>query len=467
MSDDKDLRRITYRVLNAANSIVGTAFTVDRQSVLTCGHVVSAAVFGSLDRPVPDGTPVTLRSALSDENLHAKVRFSKTRTFDGPGKDIAVLDLLDDVEEEYFCWSRTKPIRGANVISFGYPTGYHPAGAVADGRWGDPVGGDWVQINGYTNQGAPVRGGMSGAPVLDQQTSCLVGIVTAADEATGVFQIIPFEQLCLITGPARLLFPVRPDQAHDVFDRLVRLDYVSQQQTIFGYKGRTPCALLIHGERNYGHLIVVRRILTAWNVRPQQIVPIDLGSLNPAPMATLVADLGHAFDIEPSKISLKAVLAKVLGRLKFGPVVLKAALGRATTSALLESFFHEFWQPLVIEACSAAGPASRNKLLLLLVDQGERNEDDWPPFPVFNEPDGWKPGSPITLPRLQKIPRDVIEMWLVNEASEILELMPFDVVAERINRFGNEGVPEYVFDAFCWLYGSRWSQEMGRCLKCA
>jgi hypothetical protein len=466
MPADADLRHIAYRVLNAAKEIVGTAFTVDRQSLLTCGHVLSAAVFGNLDTPVPEGTELTLRSAFSDENLHASVRFSKARTFEGPEKDIAVLDLLDDVEEEYFTWSRTKPHRGASVITFGYPIGYHPAGAVAGGKWGDPVGGDWVQINGYTNQGAPVRGGMSGAPVLDEQTSSLVGMVTTADEATGVFQIIPFGQLCKISEPARLLFPIRPDQSQDVFDRLLRLNYTLQQEAIFDFRGKTPCALLIHGERDFGHMILIRRILTAWGIRPQQIIPIDLGGLNPAPMIALATDLGRAFGIEPRKITLNAVLGKLLGKLRYGHVVLRASLGPATTADLLEAFLHQFWQPLVAQVCATTGTVGRNKLLLLLIDEGERHEG-WPPFPVACKAETWHAGIPINLPRLERIPRPVIELWLSSEAGEILELMPFDVVAERIDRFGNGGIPEYVFDAFCWLYGSRWRDEMGRCLKCA
>ena len=467
MPADDDLRRIAYRVLNAAKEIVGTAFTVDRQSLLTCGHGLSAAVFGDLDTPVPEGTELTLRSALSDENLRASVRFSRERTFEGQEKDIAVLDLLDDLEEEYFTWSRAKLQRGTSVITFGYPTGYHPTGAVAGGKWGDPVGGDWIQINGYTNQGVPVRGGMSGAPVLDEQTSSLVGMVTTADEATGVFQIIPFKHLCRVAEPARLLFPIRPNQGQDVFDRLLRLDYASQQETIFGFRGKSPCALLIHGERDFGHMILIRRILTAWGVRPPQILCIDLGGLNPAPMNALVADLGRAFDIEPRKISLNAVLGKLLGKLKYGHVVLRASLGPATTPELLETFFREFWQPLVAQARPEPGrPVARNKLLLLLIDEGPRQEG-WPPFPVAYKPETWHAGLPINLPRLQKIPRSVIELWLSSEAGEILELMPFDVVADRIDTFGDGGVPEYVFDAFCWLYGSRWRDEIGRCLRCA
>ena len=71
-------------------------------------------------------------------------------------------------------------------------------------------------INGYANEGAPVRGGMSGAPVLDQETSALVGMVTASNSERGVFQIIPFGLIRRVAENARLLFPIRPRGREEV-----------------------------------------------------------------------------------------------------------------------------------------------------------------------------------------------------------------------------------------------------------
>ena len=200
--------------------------------------------------------------------------------------------------------------------------------------------------------------------------------------------------------------------------------------------------------------MLVRRILAAWGIGTAQTIPIDLARLNPAPMDALAADLGRALRdiLDPRRTPLSSVIGRIAGKLRYGHVVLQTSLGYATTAELLKLFLQDFWRPLVEGAQATASPSiGDHKLLLLLVDDCERQEG-WPPFPVARELATWQAALPINLPRLERISKSVISAWLASEAAEIISLMPFEVVADRIYALGGEGIPEYVFDASAGLY---------------
>jgi hypothetical protein len=221
--------------------------------------------------------------------------------------------------------------------------------------------------------------------------------------------------------------------------------------------------MLIHGDRDFGQIIMARRILTAWGLGAVQPIPIDLARLQPSPMDALASELGRALGLEPKRANLQSVVTVIAKRLRFNHVVLQATLGLATTATLVEEFMKQFWEPLVEAANVTASGDGSNTLLLLLMDDCSR-QDGWPTFGVVDEVTLWNSAIPVNLPRLQKIPKEVISAWLASDATDILKLLPFDLVAERLYAHGSEGIPEHVFDVFCWLYSTRWQKEKQTCL---
>ncbi|MGW1209989.1 trypsin-like peptidase domain-containing protein [Streptomyces sp. NPDC002499] len=166
--------------------VVGAGVLVASRTVLTCAHVVEAAL--RLPRPrtgaAPKGRilldfPTTAQG--TPEPIHAHV------AEDGwlrspPAGDVAVLRL----ESEPPAGAVPAPLgscgtgTGESVAVYGYPSG------VPDGIWarGQIVGAGgvhpaWRQIDGLDPVGAPVTRGFSGAGVWDLGRGLVVGVLAA------------------------------------------------------------------------------------------------------------------------------------------------------------------------------------------------------------------------------------------------------------------------------------------------
>ncbi len=178
------------RLRKGDSDIVGTGFLVSDRYVLTCAHVVNAALekdFNSKEKPTEI---VNLDLPFIEGNcgeLKGRVVFwldSNKKTLqenDIRGAyDIAGLELETPV-------TRSKPVKllaQSNLYNhqfqtFGFPSGV-PEGIWVDGRLFERQTNGWIQMEGNHNASYFIKGGFSGAPVYDLELQGVVGMVATA-----------------------------------------------------------------------------------------------------------------------------------------------------------------------------------------------------------------------------------------------------------------------------------------------
>lgn len=192
-----------------SDEIVGTGFWVGGRYLITCAHVVRAALRPS-DCPSYDdikGHSIRLvfAEAKQVQKLSAEVIYCKYEPRDG-GKDAAVLML-----EKSLCFdchpihmpAYFSGINGVDVKAFGYIDG-HPMGLNLETKTRGTVGGGgWIQVDSSKTRGIAVSEGLSGAPVWCDRYG-LAGMVVARDKnkEDRVGFIIPVDEL---SEPRRLI----------------------------------------------------------------------------------------------------------------------------------------------------------------------------------------------------------------------------------------------------------------------
>ncbi|SCG51787.1 Trypsin-like peptidase domain-containing protein [Micromonospora halophytica] len=204
-------------VLDDAGVVHGAAFLIDSTRLLTCAHVVQAAL--GPGHPAPGGTGLTLVTlafplVAPDRHVAAVVlpQHWQPAGPDGSG-DVAVLQLLGPAP------AGARPVRLARPGQagtrdricrvFGFPR------SLAEGRWFEgrvvgPVGGGWIQLANRTDSGYRIEPGFSGAPVWDSRMRCVIGMVVAVDK-----WLRP-----QLDYPAAFMIPIRRLPVPDQFGRL-------------------------------------------------------------------------------------------------------------------------------------------------------------------------------------------------------------------------------------------------------
>jgi len=176
-------------------TIVGTGFLVAANYVLTCAHVVKAALQGLAD---PIGVNVSLTFPfLGDTSYTAVVIFSvlDETSF---GEDAAVLYLASlPVNLQPTSLVPLRQYVNVEVRSFGFAQGESSGlnvTAITEGQ----ISGGWVQLRAPRVTGAAVEEGASGSPVWCQAVNGLVGMMVARDsvrEAAKIGFMLPTEKL--------------------------------------------------------------------------------------------------------------------------------------------------------------------------------------------------------------------------------------------------------------------------------
>ncbi|AEW99654.1 serine protease [Streptantibioticus cattleyicolor] len=186
------------RVLDPAGRPVGAGFlTVDRH-VMTCAHVVAAAL-GVPESAEPPAGLLRVDFPLAEPGRFVQARvLAWVPTRPDESGDVAVLRLLSDPPA-------TAPLArlvehgaapGLTVRTFGFPLGYQ------DGVWSSGVlrgrqATGWLQYDADPASQYEVRRGFSGAPVWDREHGGVVGMVVAVDARAGrrTGYLIPTETL--------------------------------------------------------------------------------------------------------------------------------------------------------------------------------------------------------------------------------------------------------------------------------
>jgi len=166
---------------------VGVGFVVDSQRVLTCAHVVNAALGRE---PLSQEQPgerdiVTLRLPIREDGLReARVeRWLPPPTHGVAGGDIAGLVVVrEGLPDDLVAARLTEdPPVDRTVELFGYPGDVHrPLGGWVPGMLRNRVGGDLLQID--SDEGAAWRAqpGYSGTPVIVPGALTVLGMFKAA-----------------------------------------------------------------------------------------------------------------------------------------------------------------------------------------------------------------------------------------------------------------------------------------------
>jgi CHAT domain-containing protein/trypsin-like peptidase len=173
------------RISTPGGVVVGAGLVVDDRHVVTCAHVVMAALQLSAGATEwPGGAVILDFPALGGGKTSARVVPDGWIPIKEDGRgDVAVLELEGSPPPD-----ATAPVirvargsLGHRVMAYGFPRGVD-SGMAATGRLLGQVGLGWqlVQI-GAEGSGAPIESGFSGSPVWDLDLGAVVGIITAQD----------------------------------------------------------------------------------------------------------------------------------------------------------------------------------------------------------------------------------------------------------------------------------------------
>lgn len=178
------------RIYHANGTIVGAGFLVADGQLLTCAHVVTAAL--GIDMTMAEA-PETLLEVdfpliAPGQKVGARVNFwrsvqGQAVTVLAEGEDIAGLRLegVAPQECEALRLVVADELWGHRFRIFGFPN-KRDEGIWAAGVIRDRLANGWVQIEDIKAQGQAVQPGFSGAPIWDEALEGVVGMAVAADK---------------------------------------------------------------------------------------------------------------------------------------------------------------------------------------------------------------------------------------------------------------------------------------------
>ena len=245
-----------------------------------------------------------------------------------------------------------------------------------------------------------------------------------------------------------------------LYNTLVRLDYREQVRVFQQFKNekRQVGAFFIHGAPSYGQ---------AWllNCLVKQL-----------PNSSAVLDFKFSFERKACGRSLKYLwseLAKWVGlnNLPFSfdicsqQEVIKRIHGLWQRHSLIlilsklheideqyvNRFMQEFWLPLSNMASKSLMQSSKHFLLMFLIDNADC-VDNWNVHFTEQPDSSWKSHTPIKLKKLTQFSHDVLDSWIEYE----IDTLPSDLTSQVILNNSENGIPEFVLDHICSIFGYDW-----------
>jgi tetratricopeptide (TPR) repeat protein len=189
--------------------VVGAGMLLPDRHVLTCAHVVNAAL-GRSDgaTEVPDQAVEVQFPGLGTRAYQAVVvEDGWHRVEADQSGDAAVLRLVDDppsgAEDAVFA---PASIRSTDVHCYGYPAGFDTGVEAQAFLAGETPGTQWVQLEARAATGRRIERGFSGAGVVADRSGAVLGMVMLADrdQSTKVAWMLPFATIMgLLASPLR------------------------------------------------------------------------------------------------------------------------------------------------------------------------------------------------------------------------------------------------------------------------
>jgi hypothetical protein len=178
----------------------GMGIVLDSRHVLTCAHVVNAALgLPNNFAPQPTGSvSVVFPLSATGHSVQGTVVAWRPMGADGVA-DVAILELLEDASRDVGSASffhGDQSLDGDALMVFGVRAGSE-IGNHVEARFMGPTSAGTVQIDGTRVLGVFVQGGFSGAAVWNVQKQGVVGMVVARDinSADRVAYMIPLSGL--------------------------------------------------------------------------------------------------------------------------------------------------------------------------------------------------------------------------------------------------------------------------------
>ncbi|MFK8184570.1 MAG: GUN4 domain-containing protein [Phormidesmis sp.] len=178
-------RTAIVRIYHLKGTVVGTGFLVGKQSILTCAHVVTAAlgVPQSTSEKPSDFIELDFPFVDPGRKKRARVTCWVPVASNSVGDDIAVLTAVDSFSDSV---EPLKLIDSDNFLEhkvrlLGFPK-EHIEGIWATGILQDRLANSWIQLDAISAQHRTIEKGFSGAPVWDSVLKGVIGIAVAAEK---------------------------------------------------------------------------------------------------------------------------------------------------------------------------------------------------------------------------------------------------------------------------------------------
>lgn len=176
MPSPEEFHRSVAQVLSDGGVVCGAGFLVSSDELVTCAHVVAQAGHGPGSR-----VSLAFPGLGEDANTVGVVLSEGWREPDA--EDIAYLRLVDvPAGARALSLSTATGCRDHAVRSFGYPAQAPPGGHFGYAKVGDLLSGQgWLQLT----EANSLTQGFSGAPVADESTGLVIGMMTAITQPDG------------------------------------------------------------------------------------------------------------------------------------------------------------------------------------------------------------------------------------------------------------------------------------------
>jgi|GEM_PF-570564 len=204
------------RIRQTQGKVVGAGFLVTDRHILTCAHVVNAALNRPLnapdrpDRDIQFDFPLVTSTPTLNGQIFSSQIFSgqivrwlpvqpSTSISPTTGADIALLELASPLPQgaQPIRLVKTKHLWKHPFRVFGFPEG-QAVGVWTDGIISNPQANGRVQIEVVRTTAYPIEPGFSGSPVWDEQLDGVAGMTVAIDSRRPTVRaafIIPTAQL--------------------------------------------------------------------------------------------------------------------------------------------------------------------------------------------------------------------------------------------------------------------------------
>ncbi|MFC7380766.1 trypsin-like peptidase domain-containing protein [Sphaerisporangium rhizosphaerae] len=182
------MRRWSVRV-RAGSGTCGAGVLIDDRHVLTCAHVVNAALGRHATERSRPAEPVELDFPIAAGGARFRAWVTDDGWFpieDDERGDVAILELRITPPDGTAPAELTERAeRGTAVRAYGYPPGLDTGVWAVSYEVGDPGGPEWVQLDATRAVGRRIQRGFSGAAVERDDTGQVVGIAVTEDGDDG------------------------------------------------------------------------------------------------------------------------------------------------------------------------------------------------------------------------------------------------------------------------------------------